>query len=98
MISTEARSTRDGALVPVRAKTFALLAHLAANAGRVLGKAALLDAVWPDVTVTEDSLTQAVRDLRRAIGDERGEVVRTIAAPRLSLRASRSPTRSCPAA
>jgi TolB-like protein len=69
---------RDGALVPIRAKTYGLLAHLATNAGRVLGKDALLDAIWPDVTVTEDSLTQAIRDLRRAIGDERGEFVRTV--------------------
>ena len=71
--------TRDGALVPVRAKSFALLCHLACNAGRVVSKDELLERVWPGVTVTEDSLTQAIRDLRRAIGDDRQEIVRTIA-------------------
>jgi len=70
---------RDGCLVPVRAKTFRLLCHLASNAGRVLSKDELLDAVWPDVTVTEDSLTQAVRDLRRTIGDLAQETLRNIA-------------------
>ena len=70
--------TRSGVLAPIRAKAFNLLCHLARNVGRVVSKDELLDAVWPGVTVTEDSLTQAMRDLRRAIGDERGEVVRTI--------------------
>ncbi|HET9068669.1 MAG TPA: winged helix-turn-helix domain-containing protein [Amaricoccus sp.] len=69
----------DGALVPLRAKAFALLGHLARNAGRVVSKDELLERVWPDVIVTEDSLTQAIRDVRRAIGDERQEIVRTVA-------------------
>lgn len=34
--------------------------------------------MWPDTTVTEESLTQCVRDLRKALGDERQEVVRTV--------------------
>ncbi len=70
--------TRCEVLVPVRAKTFGLLCHLARNAGRVVSKDELLAQVWPGVTVTEDSLTQAVHDLRRAIGDEGGALVRTI--------------------
>ena len=71
--------TRCGGLVPIRAKTYTLLGHLAQNAGRVVSKDELLDRVWPGVTVTEDLLTQAVRDLRRAIGDEGQEIVRTVA-------------------
>lgn len=66
---------REGQPVRLRAKTFALLGYLARNAGRVVGKAELLDAVWPDVTVTEDSLTQAVSDLRKLLG---GDVVQTV--------------------
>ncbi len=79
---------RDGQVVHLRAKTFALLAHLARNAGRVLGKDELLRAVWPDVTVTEDSLTQGIRDLRKVLGDaairtvpRRGYVLMTDAEP-----------------
>ena len=70
---------RAGSLVPIRAKAFGLLCHLARNAGRVVSKDELLDRVWAGVTVTEDSLTQAIRDLRRAIGDDGQTLVRTIA-------------------
>lgn len=69
---------RAGALVIVRPKTFDLLAHLAINAGRVVSKDELLDVVWPQTTVTEDSLTQCVHDARKAIGDERQSVIRTV--------------------
>ncbi len=70
--------TRDGQIVELRAKSFALLCHLARNPGRVLSKTDLLDAVWPDVAVTEDSLTQAVRDIRVALGPAAG-ALRTVA-------------------
>ncbi len=69
--------TRDGSVIPLRARSFALLGHLARHQGQVLSKSALLDAVWPDVIVTEDSLTQAIRDIRVALGDEDGKVLQT---------------------
>jgi TolB-like protein/tetratricopeptide (TPR) repeat protein len=68
----------NGASVELRPKPFALLAQLAHNAGRVLSKSDLMDAVWPDVIVTEDSLTQAIRQVRVAIGDPDGIVLRTV--------------------
>jgi len=43
-----------------------------------MSKDALLDAAWPGVHVTEDSLFQAVREARRAIGDEKGRVLRSV--------------------
>ena len=61
---------RNGTPVPLRPKAFALLTHLAANAGRVVGKSDLIAAVWSGIFVTEDSLTQAVRELRKALADE----------------------------
>lgn len=67
-----------GAEVPLAPKPFDLLRALAREAGRTVTKDALLDAVWPGVTVTEDSLFQAVREARRAIGDEDGRVLRSI--------------------
>ena len=71
--------SREGRDVPLRAKSFRLLCELARQAGRVVAKGDLLDAVWPDVVVTEDSLTQAVRDVRRALGDDGHRVLRTVA-------------------
>jgi TolB-like protein len=70
--------TRGGVLVPLRPKSFTLLKLLVAQAGQVLTKDALLDAVWPNVTVTEDSLTQAIRDVRTAIGDSSAVLLRSI--------------------
>jgi DNA-binding winged helix-turn-helix (wHTH) protein/tetratricopeptide (TPR) repeat protein len=70
--------TRDGRMVDLRAKSFLLLCHLARNAGRVLSKAELMDAVWPDVAVTEDSLTQAIRDIRVTLGPA-ATALRTVA-------------------
>src|SRR5687768_4320676 len=39
----------------------------------------LLDAVWPRVHVTEDSLVHCVRDIRHALRDEAGSLLRTVA-------------------
>jgi DNA-binding winged helix-turn-helix (wHTH) protein/tetratricopeptide (TPR) repeat protein len=74
------RSSLNGAgkEVTLRPKPQALLAYLAANQGRVISKGELLDAVWPDVFVTEDSLTQTIREVRKALGPEHEGIVRTI--------------------
>ncbi|AZO39114.1 MAG: hypothetical protein EOS81_16415 [Mesorhizobium sp.] len=69
---------RDGEIVPVRPKTLELLAFLTRNPGRVLSKDELLQAVWPGIIVTEDSLTQSIRDARKSIGDEAQALIRTV--------------------
>jgi len=46
--------------------------------GRVVPKPELMDVVWPDVTVTEDSLSQCIREIRKTLGDEGQDIVRTI--------------------
>jgi TolB-like protein len=62
--------TRDGAAVKVRAKTFALLRLLAENRDRVLTKDELLDRLWSRLTVTDNTLSQTVRDAREALADD----------------------------
>jgi DNA-binding winged helix-turn-helix (wHTH) protein len=64
--------------VTLRPKPQALLAYLAANQGRVISKDELLSAVWPDVFVTEDSLTQTIREVRKALGPGNEDLIRTI--------------------
>ena len=59
----------------LRPKAYALLTHLARNVGRVVPKSELMDAVWPGVYVTEDSLTQSVREIRKVLGED---MVRTV--------------------
>jgi len=46
---------------------FDLLAYLIRNRERVVSKDELLDTLWPDVTVTENSLQRAVSTLRRTL-------------------------------
>jgi Tol biopolymer transport system component/DNA-binding winged helix-turn-helix (wHTH) protein len=60
------RAKQDIYLPP---KTFALLVYLIQNQGRVVPKRELLDAVWPDVNVVENTLAQRIREIREALGD-----------------------------
>lgn len=48
------------------------LVLLVAEEGRLVTKARLLDEVWKGVPVTDEALTQCVRSLRKALGDEAG--------------------------
>jgi DNA-binding winged helix-turn-helix (wHTH) protein/TolB-like protein len=64
--------------IALRAKSFALLTYLVQHQGRVLTKDDLMAAVWPDVTVTDESLTQCVHDLRRALGANGAGLLRTV--------------------
>lgn len=50
-------------------KAFDLLARLVKERPRALSREELIDAIWPDVVVTEANLTSLVNDVRTAIGD-----------------------------
>ena len=69
---------RDGREIPLRPQAFDLLKYLLQNAGRLVTKDELMKAVWPGVFVTDDSLVQCVRDVRRAIGDEDQSVLKAV--------------------
>jgi DNA-binding winged helix-turn-helix (wHTH) protein/TolB-like protein/Flp pilus assembly protein TadD len=73
-----AQVRRDDQPVALRPKTFALLVHLADRPGTVVGKQELMDAVWPGLVVTDDSLTQAISELRGALGDREQKLIKTI--------------------
>ncbi|HET7698555.1 MAG TPA: winged helix-turn-helix domain-containing protein [Vicinamibacterales bacterium] len=64
------RVTRDGAPVDLTPKLLDLLIHLVDHAGELVTKEDLLDALWPDANVTDNALTQAVSELRQALGDD----------------------------
>ncbi len=57
--------------VELRPKSFEVLRHLAERPRRVVPKEALIEAVWADVTVTDDSLTRCIGEVRRALAAER---------------------------
>jgi TolB-like protein/Tfp pilus assembly protein PilF len=72
--------TRAGRVSRLRPQTAAVLAYLLERPRAVVGKDELLRDVWPNLVVTENSLVQCVREIRRELGDEQGVIVRT--APR----------------
>jgi pimeloyl-ACP methyl ester carboxylesterase len=59
--------------VPLAPKAFALLQFLAGQAGRLTSKEELLAAVWPGVFVGDAVLKGAIRELRKALGDDSHE-------------------------
>jgi DNA-binding winged helix-turn-helix (wHTH) protein/tetratricopeptide (TPR) repeat protein len=64
------RLLRDGEIVPLSPKIIDLLLYLVARPSTLVTKDELFTALWPDVAVTDNALTQAVSELRQALGDE----------------------------
>jgi DNA-binding winged helix-turn-helix (wHTH) protein len=62
--------THAGTPIALRPKTWSVLVHLAERPGILVTKDELLDAVWPDVAVTPDTLTKSIGELRLALGDD----------------------------
>ena len=68
----------DGEPIKLRPKSFAMLQMFATSGRRVLSKQELIEAIWPNVHVGEDSLFQCIREIRSALGDDRRELLRLI--------------------
>ncbi len=51
-------------------KAFAVLRYLHEHPGRLVTKQELLDAVWPDIAVTEAVLKNCILKLRQVLGDD----------------------------
>jgi DNA-binding winged helix-turn-helix (wHTH) protein len=77
-LSREELIDAGGSNVPLRPRAWMVLRFLALHAGRLVGKNELMDEVWADCEVTEDSLVQAVGDIRRALGDAGRTALRTL--------------------
>lgn len=61
---------REGEPVSLSPHLVDILTHLASHPGEIVTKDALLDRFWPDVHVTENTLTRAIADIRKALGDD----------------------------
>ncbi len=68
----------DGATIKLRLKAFDLLLLLVLNPRRIIGKQELMDAVWPGIHVSDDSLFQTIRELRAALGDDKRQLIRAV--------------------
>jgi adenylate cyclase len=62
----------------LRPKSFEVLRYLIENAGRLVSREDVLGTVWADVTVSEESLTQCVSEVRQALGDSDQRVIKTV--------------------
>jgi TolB-like protein/Tfp pilus assembly protein PilF len=70
--------TLGGSTSRLRPRTAALFTYLIRHAGRIVSKDELMQAVWPDVVVTEDSLVQCVKEIRQALGEGGRDWIRTV--------------------
>lgn len=71
--ATRRTLTADGRTVELTAKAFDTLLYLVENRGVTVLKGDLMDAVWQDVAVEENNLTQQISALRRLLGERPNE-------------------------
>jgi TolB-like protein/DNA-binding winged helix-turn-helix (wHTH) protein len=78
LTSGELRNAQ-GELAGLRKQALDVLLVLARRVGEVVSKDELMSQVWPKVVVGEGSLTQAIADIRRVLGDDGHRLVRNVA-------------------
>ena len=66
----ERRLTRDGAPVELSGRYLDALVVLVGTPGKLVSKERFLEEVWHGVPVTDEALTQCIKALRRALGDD----------------------------
>lgn len=67
----------DGRERPLRPEAFAVLRHLLEHPGEVVAPGALLEAGWPGLLVTDETLTRTIAELRHAMGDAGEQLIIT---------------------
>jgi predicted ATPase/DNA-binding winged helix-turn-helix (wHTH) protein len=69
---------KAGVTVKLRPKVYEALKYLLEHSGRLISKEELMQALWPDAFVTDDSLVQCTLELRRALGDKGQQLLKTV--------------------
>jgi len=82
------RLYRDGEVIPLASKVFDTLLILVRCSARVVEKDELMKLVWTDTFVTDDSLTQNISVLRKALGDTPDDPRFIVTVPRRGYRFS----------
>jgi DNA-binding winged helix-turn-helix (wHTH) protein len=69
LLDPEQRQLRDphGRMVQLRPQALAVLVELGRRPGELITKQDLNARVWPDISVTDDSLVQCIVEIRRAL-------------------------------
>ena len=69
---------KAGEQIKLRPKVYETLKFLVEHPGRLIGKQELMQVVWPDAFVTDDSLVQCTLELRRALDDRGQKLLKTV--------------------
>ena len=69
---------KNGKTVRLRRQSFDVLLYLIERHGRLVEKEELLQAIWGNTPVTDDSLTHCLIDIRKVLGDSQHELIRTV--------------------
>ena len=78
LLPQRASLLKAGHEVKLRPKVYDALLYLIENRGRLVPKEELIQALWPEAFVTDDSLVQCMVELRRALDDRSQEILKTI--------------------
>ena len=81
-------SRRLARCLPIEPKAFRVLQYLLRNPQKLVTKDELLEAVWSDVSVSENSVARAIAQLRRLLGDDPREPRYILTVPTLGYRFS----------
>src|SRR3954466_10544122 len=68
----------DGNEIKLRPKSFQLLSYFIVNSGRLISKVELINQLWSNTIVGDDSLAQCVSELRTAIRDFDRRIIKTV--------------------
>ena len=73
------RSLRSGDReIELRPKSFDVLCYLVEYFDRLVTKDEIIKAVWPNVVVTDESVTRCISDVRLALGDTDQRIIKTV--------------------
>src|ERR1700731_1638928 len=77
-LGNETLRTTTGKPLTLRPKSFALLRLLVEHAGHLVTRDKIMEVLWPNVFVTDDSITQCVVDVRKALGGGLREYLKNV--------------------
>lgn len=66
------------AAVALRPQSLTILKLLVVKPGVLVSRDEIMSAVWPNIAVTDDSLVQCVTEIRKALGDDRHAIIKTV--------------------
>jgi len=70
--------TKSGTEIPLRPKAFVAFRYLLERPGTLVSREELTEAVWGHQHVTKSSLTQVLREIRHALGDQEQQLIHTV--------------------